>query len=469
MANSFGRDLTTGSVPRQLITFALPIFMGNLVSTGYNIVNAAWVGNLLGGNAVGAVAVVFPIIMILWALTNGICTAASILIARSYGEGTRDQIQAVVNNAWTVACVLSVVVTCAGFFWAGDILRLMGTPSELLGMSTGYLRLTFLGFAFMCISNLVIAILRGIGDTATPMVFMIIASIINAVLDPLLIMGIGPFPKLGLNGTAVATLFATGLATIAGLIYIKRKYRGMSVNFTGFALGRKMLSTLLAIGFPAFVQQALLSVSAAFVIFYVNGFGAAAIAAYGVTSRIDSLAIMPAVAIFLSVSMLTAQNIGAGKLERINEIFKWGVLLNCIVIAIISVLVVTLAGRVMHLFVADEAIIVIGARYLAIVGLSYLLFAVSFISNGVINGSGKTVVTMLISFCSLCLVRVPLAAVLARTSLGISGIWLAIAISYAITTVMSLGYYYSGRWKSGKLAGLGTAAVAESLPDLIQA
>jgi len=173
----------------------------------------------------------------------------------------------------------------------------------------------------------------------------------------------------------------------------------------------------------------------------------AAIAAYGITSRIDSMAIMPAMAVFMAVSTLTAQNLGAKKIERIKGIFKWGVILNSVMILIISLLVVVFSKSIMHIFVSDKKIISIGVNYLVIVGSSYILFAISFVSNGIINGSGKTIVTMLFSFISLCLIRIPLAWVLSGTSLGIKGIWIVIAISFAITTAMSLGYYFSGKWK----------------------
>lgn len=398
MDKKFGNNFTTGSIPRQLLIFSLPILLGNLITTGYSIINAGWVGNLLGGTSVGAVAVVFPVMMLLIALISGGTTASSILIARSYGSNNNNMIQKVVNNSWTVGLVVVLLVTLFGFLSSGCILRIMGTPAELLKQATSYLQISLLGFAFMYLSNLVVSILRGIGDTTTPMIFMILSTIVNAVLDPLLIAGIGPFPKLGLNGSAVASLISTALATISGLLYLKRKYRGLPINLKRLELDIKMIATIVKLGFPVFIQMSLISISTAFVVIFVNEFGAKAIAAYGVTSRIDTIAIMPATAVFMGISTLTAQNIGANKFERIKGIFKWGIMLNTAVILTISLLVVVFAGGIMKLFVNDQKIIDIGANYLAIVGSSYILFAISFVSNGIINGAGKTNITMLFSF-----------------------------------------------------------------------
>lgn len=457
MDRTFGRDFTTGSIPKQLLIFSLPILLGNLITTGYSIINAVWVGNLLGGSAVGAVAVAFPIVMLLVALISGGTTAASILIARFYGSKEPDRIQKVVNNSWTVGFAVVLIVTMAGVFAAGRILQIIGTPPELLEMATDYLRITLYGFVFMYFSNLVVSILRGIGDTTTPMIFMILSTLINALLDPVLILGMGPFPKLGLNGSAVASLVSLGLGTLAGLLYCKRKYEGLPINFRKFEFDLEMISTIAKLGLPIFIQQTLISVSSAFMVFFVNGFGTHSIAAYGVTSRIDSIAILPAMAVFMAVATLTAQNMGAGKPERIGSIFRWGLILNSAVIFVISVGVVGFSKTIMHMFVSDQTIIDIGANYMKIVGSSYILFAISFVSNGVINGAGKPIVPMLFSFLSLCVVRIPLAWLLSKTALGITGIWFVIVLSFATTTILSLAYYYSGRWNNLREVRVGSS------------
>lgn len=428
--------------------FALPILIGNLLSTGYSIINTIWVGNLLGRDAVGAIAVSFPIFLGMIALCSGATLATSILIANAYGAEDHVMVRKTVNNSLTIGIVMITTVMIGGLLSCDAMLGLLGTPDEIMLQASGYLKITMVSFISLYLSFLIAAVLRGIGNTVIPLTFVILSTVMNAVLDPLLIMGLGPFPELKLNGAAFASLISTGTATLLGIIYVMRKYTGQPIIPSALGSERKIMGKILKIGLPAFVQQMLVSVGYAFMTVFVNGFGASAIAAFGITTKLDAVVVMPATAMMMAASALTAQNMGAGKSEKTREIFKWGVLLNIPVISVISILCVSFPGIIMHIFVQDPAVIQTGISYLRIVGGGYLLFTVFYISNGIINGAGKTISTMVISFVSLCVIRIPLAALLSKTDLGIRGIWLAIVISFAVTTVNSLLYYTSGKWKN---------------------
>lgn len=460
MNHRFGNDLTTGSIPKHLIQFALPILIGNLLSTGYSIINTIWVGNLLGKEAVAAVAVSFPIFLGLIALCSGATLATSILISKAYGAKDYDAIQRIVNNSWAIAIIMIIFIIAGGFFLSDPILNLLGTPSEIMPLASKYMKIVVISFIFIYVSYLVASILRGIGNTVIPLAFVIISTVMNAMLDPLLIIGLGPFPRLGLNGAAYASLISCTFSTILGLIYVKWKYKMQPINPSGIALDGKIVKEIVLIGIPSFIQQMLVSMGYAFITSFVNGFGAAATAAFGITSRIDSVIAMPAIAMMMSASTLTAQNLGAGKQERIKDIFRWGILVNLPVIFIISMLCFNFPETIMNIFVKDESVIDIGVEYLRIVGLGYLCFAVFYISNGIINGAGKTISTMIISFFTLCLVRIPLAAFLSGTSMGLRGIWYAIVISFVVSTVSSLTYYFFGKWNQSN--------VNEKIPDQVQ-
>ncbi|MFD1176434.1 MATE family efflux transporter [Paenibacillus puldeungensis] len=446
MNNQFGKDLTTGSIPKHLIQLALPILVGNLVSTGYSIINAIWVGRLLGKDAVGAVAVSFPVFLAMVAICSGATLATSILISKAYGAKDRATIQKIVNNSWAIAIVVILIVTIGGLLLSKTMLRLLGTPEEIMQLATGYLKISVMSFAGLYLSYLISAVLRGIGDTVVPLIFIIISTVINAVLDPLLITGVGSIPRLGLNGAALASLISSGAATILGLIYVKHKYKKEPINPSGFLFERKTIMEILKIGVPSFVQQMLVSMGYAFITIFVVRFSAASIAAFGIANRLDSIVAMPAIAMMMAASTLTAQNIGAGRLERIKGIFKWGIIINIPVIAAISVLCVSFPETIMRIFVDEVDVIQTGIEYLRIVGVGYLFMIIFYVSNGIINGAGKAISIMVISFISLCVIRIPLAGLLSHTSMGIRGIWLAIVISFAVTTIISLWYYFSGRW-----------------------
>ena len=447
MNNNFGKDLTTGSISKNLIHFALPLLIGNLLSTGYSVINTMWVGNLIGKDAVGAVAVSFPVFLGMVALCSGATLATSVLISKAYGAKDRAIIQRIVNNSWTVGIVIILFISVSGLLFSKEILTLLKTPSEIMSMATGYLRIMFINFMGLYLSYLISSILRGVGDTVIPMICIIVSTAVNAVLDPILIMGIGPFPKLGLNGSAYSDLIATTVTIVLGIFYTTHKYKNEPVNPSGLLFEKYTIITILKIGLPSFVQQMLVSIGYAFITVFVNRFSSASIAAFGIVSKIDAIAAMPAMALMMAASALTAQNIGAGKPERIKDILKFGILVNIPVILMISALCVTFPQGVMRAFVKEPDVIQVGVEYLRIVGAGYLFFIVFYVSNGIINGAGKTMPTMCLSFISLCLIRVPLAGVLSSTRLGIRGIWIAIVISFAASTINSLVYYHLGKWR----------------------
>ncbi|MFA7129930.1 MAG: MATE family efflux transporter, partial [Sphaerochaeta sp.] len=292
-------------------------------------------------------------------------------------------------------------------------------------------------------------ILRGVGDTVLPLICIIISTMVNAVLDPLLILGIGPFPELGLNGSAYSDLIATTLIIVLGVFYMVHRYKNEPINPTKLLFEKEMVFDILKIGIPLFVQQMLISAGYAFLTVFVNRFGSASIAAFGIVSKIDSIAAMPAMALMISVSALTAQNIGAGKPEKIRTILTSGILVNIPIILLISLLCVTFSQGIMNVFIKDPEVIRIGVGYLRIVGGGYLFFSVFYVSNGILNGAGKTLSTLILSFISLCMIRIPLAGLLSRTNLGLQGIWIAIIISFAASMINSLVYYRWGTWRKG--------------------
>jgi putative MATE family efflux protein len=439
------------------------MLVGNVLQVGYSIVNMMWVGKMVGADAVGATAVSAPLVFIMLALVNGLTLATTILVSQHYGAKDHEAVARVVSNSFAVTLIVGVILTVLGILSCDLLLRMMDTPAEIFAMASSYLKITMLGFVLTYYVNLVVSILRGLGDTMTPLVFQAIGLAINAILDPLMIIGIGPFPRLGLNGAAWASLIALGIAFTLAMVYLNRKGHVAAVNPRRFRLDGGITRKLLQIGFPSVIQQSLISIGAAFITTFVNGFGAPATAAFGAAGRIDAVAFMPAISMSMSASALAGQNIGAQRLERVREVFWWGVLMTSIITIAISLCAVLLRRPLLAFFVDDAEVLDIGAAYLRIEGASYILFAVMFIANGIINGSGHTAITMVFSLVSLWVFRVPLAALLTRTPLGITGIWIAIVVSYGVTMIVTVSYYFSGRWKK-PVVRAGKAAVVRAAP-----
>jgi putative MATE family efflux protein len=452
MDKKFGKDLTIGSIPKHLLAFSIPMLVGNTLQSGYSIINMFWVGNKVGENGLGATAVSFPIMFILIGLASGATMATSVLVAQYYGAKNYERLKRAVDNSVLICVALSIVLTASGIIFSEWLLRLMDTPASIFDMASSYLKISMGGMILLFLMFLISSILRGVGDTVTPLLFMGLAVLTNATLDPFMIMGIGPFPKMGLNGAAWASVISQALGLALALIYLNRKNHFIAISFRNLVFDKHITWLIFKIGFPSMVQQSLVSIGSFFVTSYVNFFGPAAIAAFGVSSRIDMVATMPAVAIGMAATALTGQNLGAQKPERVKEIFKWALLIGTIISGFVSILAIVFPKFILSIFIHHEPVLQIGIHYLYIVGPCYFLFALMFVSMGIVNGAGQTMVTMVFSLLSLWAVRVPLAAYLSRhTYLGMKGIWIAMAAGFVVTAGISYLYYLSGRWKKSAI------------------
>jgi putative MATE family efflux protein len=423
------------------------MLLANLLSTGYNIVDAIWIGRFVGKEAIGAVAVSFPVMFIFVGVAVGATMATTVLVAQFYGARNMSMVARTISTSFVISIVLSVVFAVIGIFTVDDILRLLGTPETVFPLAASYMRITFYSFPVLYMIFLVTSILRGVGDTRTPLYFMIVGVSLNALLDPFMIIGIGPFPAMGLDGAAWATLISSSVALAVGVVYFWRKDSVLIKGVNLFGLDLKITKLIVKIGFPSMIQQSAIALGMAAVTSLVNGFGAAAIAGFGAGGRVDSLAFLPAQSIGLAVSTITGQNIGAGRYDRVESIFKWGVLMTLSITLFFSVLFMTIPGILLTPFTADPDVIAAGSDYLRIAGPAIVFFAVMYVSNGIINGAGHTLVTLVFTLIAVWGIRVPLAAVMSNGGLGLNGIWLSFAIAFFTTMCISLCWYKSGRWR----------------------
>jgi putative MATE family efflux protein len=444
-----GKDLTVGSIPRHLLLFSVPMLIGNVMQIGYSMVNTIWVGHLVGEDAVGASGVSFFVLFVLIGLVMGMSMASTILVSQYYGAKDYRMVERVVDTSFTLALILGGVLTVAAMLSGDFLLKAMDTPRENFAMASSYLKITVAGFILMYLGFLINSILRGIGDTVTPLIFMAVGIGLNAVLDPFFIGGFGPFPLRGLDGAAYATLVSQAVALGISFVYLNRKDHLVAFHPARLTLDRHVTFLLFKIGLPSIVQQSLVSISSLFITTFVNAFGSAATNAFGAVVRVDMLAFMPAISMSMAVSALTGQNLGALKPERVKEVFKWGIIMTSVITVFISLIVVFLTRPILTMFGlgGDAKVMDIGITYLRMVGSSYIFFGIMFVSTGVINGAGHTMITMIFSLLSLWVVRVPVSWFLSKTPLGIKGIWLAVILSFVVTMTVSLAYYRSGRWR----------------------
>lgn len=446
-ANRHGRDMTIGSIPRHLIMFSLPMLAGNVIQTAYGFVNAFWVGKRLGEGPLAAVTGSFPVVFLLMAVAMGLTMGTGILVSQFAGAKEWDRMKKTIQTSTVLLAFVGVFFLIVGRVFAADIMRWMGTPRAVYPMAVSYLRIYIISMPAMFGLFLLASALRGIGDSKTPLYFQVGALLATAVFDPILMFGWLGFPRFGLNGTAIASATTQWTASLALMAYLYRKRHIASPDWRRLSVDWPTFWLIIKIGMPSVVQQSLVSMGMIFVVSIINGFGQTAVAAFGAGMRIDQIAFMPALTFGGAVSMLVGQNIGAGRVHRAKEVFGWGIVLCGGITLAITILAMAVPHLLVSTFLNRPDALTTGVHYLRIVAISYVFFAVLFVANGVINGAGYTFVTTIISLVALYAARVPLAVYLSHRMHRVEGVFYAMAISNAVSMIISLACYLSGFWK----------------------
>ena len=434
---------------RGLVAYSWPLFVGNLLQVLYSVIDSIWVGHFLGPEALAAVTIGFPIIFTLVAIAIGFAMAVTILISQYFGAKQEAMVEKVIKNSLFLMLLIGAVISIAGLVFNRPLLQLIATPESLLGNASLFLQVFFSGIIFFFGLGVINAILMGLGDSTTPVKFQAIAIAINILLAPFLIIGIGPFPKLGVAGSALATVIAQCLAFIMAIVYLNRGHHFLKFNRGSFVFDKEITLKTIKIGLPSSLQQSMVSLAMVVLQGLVNSYGPAVIAAYGVTSRsIDNLIFLPSMTLANSVSAFTGQNLGAGREDRVKRVVYWASLMGLTIATLLAIVVEIFPRALISIFTTDRVVIREGVGYLRIVALGYIPFSIMFIMHGVLRGAGDTLTTMFFTLFSLWLVRLPLAIWFSRGwSLHEQGIWMAIVLSSVLGMIITQIYYRTGLWK----------------------
>ena len=444
--NSKMMELTSGNVNKGLIKLVVPMILANLLNIAYNIVDTIWIGQMVGKSGLGAIAVSFPIILILLAIASGITVAGNILIGQYFGANDNDSVLYISRVATTISVISAIALSLIGYIFAPPLMKFLNASESIMEYSVSYFRISMIGFPFMFYYFLVAALLRGIGDTIRPLIFLAIASVLNIILDPLMIAGIGPFPKMGLDGAAYATAFSQFISVVVSMIYLKMKDSIVRANPLRIVFDWNITKLMLKIGMPFATMQLIVSISWLFLNRLINGYGESASASVAINMRIDSLSFLPLMALSAAIATMVAQNIGANRMDRIKAIYKSGCIMGIGISSFMALFSVLFPRLIFRMFTSDDSIFEYTRSYMYIVMPSIIFLSVMLATNGVINGAGKTFTLMLFSFIALIMVRVPLAYFLSP-KIGVVGIWTSMAIVNFINMSLSLTYYFSNKWK----------------------
>ncbi|UTC66288.1 MULTISPECIES: MATE family efflux transporter [unclassified Treponema] len=436
------KNLTQGNELKQITLFSLPMLLGNIFQQLYNVVDSIVVGKNIGDHALAAVGISFPVWFIFISLVIGFTMACNILIAQFVGAKKHEEIDRVIQTSILILFWAGLIVTVIGIFFAPYILKMMNTPSDVFEEALIYLRLIFSGMIFLFIYNAFNSMLRGFGDSMTPLYALIISTIINIGLDCLFVIAF----KWGIAGAAIATVIAQFVSCLWLILYSRKKYEAFRLNFFKLRFDKLICVQSVKMGFPSGIQQALVGGGFMALLSIVNTFGTQTAAAYSAAGKLDGFIVMPALNIGVALSSFTGQNIGAGKLDRVKRGLHASLLLGLGITVTATTAIVIFGKSVMHLFVNNPEVIALGARYLIIVAPAYFFNTITFTLNGVVRGAGETVFPMISTLMAMWVFRVPAAALLSRY-LGSDGIWLAVSIGSAAGCLLTFIYYCSGKWK----------------------
>ncbi|HEX3037417.1 MAG TPA: MATE family efflux transporter [Oscillospiraceae bacterium] len=437
------KDMTAGNPAKLLLTFTLPMLVGNMIQQFYTIVDSAIVGNYVGANALAAVGATGSIQFLFFSLCNGMATGIGIVIAQFVGSKNEEYVKRSIVNAAYVMISCAAVMSILGVSLARPVLQLLNTPSNILDDSVVFMRTTCVGILAISGYNCISAILRSLGDSKTPLVFLLLSITVNISLDFLFVLGFG----MGVFGAALATVIAQTVSVLGCLIFAFLKNPYFRIPKQYLLPDKFIIGKCIRLGFPVALQSSMIAFSCVALQGVVNSFGSVVVAAFTATNRIEQLVQQPYASLGTAVSTYTGQNIGAGNIERVKK----GYHKSFLIIGIFTLCMLPIAQFCGHfmirLFVNDAQVIALGTQALRITSWFYFPLGMIYISRSLLNGAGDTIYSFMNGILEMA-GRIGLAAPLTKIgAIGVWGVWLATGLTWLITGVASWMRYLNGKWK----------------------
>ena len=424
--------LTTGSVPRRMLLFALPIFLSNLFQQLYNAVDSLIVGRFIGQQALAAVSSSSSLIMLLVGFINGVSLGAGVLIARYYGAEEEDQVERAVHTTLALGLAAGVALTVLGVALTPLILRWMGTPADVIHNSVLYFRVYFLGSIAVVLYNMGASILQSVGDSRSPMVYLIAASLTNVVLDLLFVAVF----HWGVGSAALATILSQILSALLAFRRLARTRACYRVNWRRVRFEGPMLRQVVTLGIPSGVQNSVVSLANVIVQSNINAFGSFAMAGCGAYSKIEGFAFLPVTCFALALSTFVSQNLGARRFDRVRQGMRFGLLCSPLLAEGIGLVIFAFAPFLISLFNSDPAVVAFGVNDARTVALFYCLLSFSHCCAGILRGMGRPVVPMAIMLCVWCALRITYITVTVSFLPDIRVVYWAYPLTWTISSAL---------------------------------
>ena len=442
--NKFLKDMTKGTPWKLLLQFAVPLFIGNIFQQLYNMVDSIIVGNFVGPNALGAIGTTNSLNFLFFSLVAGLSVGIGIIVTQFFGSNNEEKVKDTIGNAIWIVLISSVIMACIGFFIAKPVLVLLRTDKVILGDATAYLKVTSIGICCTGLYNGVSSILRALGDSKTPLIFLIFASLVNVVLDLWFVLGLG----WGVVGAGVATAFSQFLSAVTCIFYAYKSNTYFRLKKKNLKLNSYIVEKSLRLGIPVALQNSLIAFSLIVLQAIVNGYGATFTTAFTVISRIETLVQQPFMSLGAAVSTYTGQNLGAGKTDRVVKGFNSSNVMNVIFSAVVLVLFWTFTSPIVSIFGKDAEVLRIASDGLRITSCFYVFLGLIYTTRNVLNGAGDAMFSLFTGIVE-CIGRVGFAYPLTLIPfLGSYGVFVATGITWMLNGLFSLIRYKRGKWKT---------------------
>lgn len=434
-------DMTAGSIPRLLISFAIPLLIGNLFQQLYNTVDSIVVGNYVGKEALAAVGCTGPVINALVSVFIGLSTGSTVVIAQYFGAKDFEKLSQAVHTTILLTLATCVLLTVVGVLATPAMLRMMQTPEDVFDQAAEYLRIFFCGITGVHLYNSCAAILRAVGDSTRPLYLLIFCTLTNTVLDVLFTGFLG----MGIAGAAWATVISQFLSAILVMRLLLRTDADYKVELSKLRIDLPILRKICLIGIPSAVQMGITSLSNVFVQSYVNRFESTILAGWTAYNRVDSFAMLPMMSLSTSITTFIGQNLGAGNLDRAKKAVRIGVVMGLVSMTILLTPLMLFAPQLTRLFNSDSEVVRYGSWFIRVISPFYLAFAINQVYLGALRGAGNTRSSMFICLSSFVVFRQIYLFVSYRLGGGLTAVALGYPAGWVLCTILLLLYYYLGK------------------------
>ena len=442
------KDMTVGRPWKRIMEFSIPMLIGNIAQQLYNTADSVIVGKYVGDDALSAVGSAMPILNLLLALFVGISTGAGIVVSQSFGARDREGLTKAIGNCLALSAIASVVIMIVGPLVTMPLLTLLGTDPTIIDWCAEYLNIYFLGIVGFFFYNMLSGVLRGLGDSVSALGFLLLAAALNVVLDLWFVQ------DMGVAGVALATIVAQAISAVFCYLMLLKMRDLFDLNFKTMKLIPSVAGRILKIGIPSGITQAIMATAGMVVLNLTNAMGKTVVACNVIVMRVDGFAMMPNMTFGQAMSVYTGQNVGAGKLDRVNKGTKQGAILALSFAAAITLVLLFLSPYLFAFFTETEFLIALATRMIRIMAVGYICIAVTQVLGGVMRGAGDTVTPMWISIISTIIIRVPLAYFLASLTVTDAyphgqpiALFGSLMISWVLGMVLSIIVFAIGKWR----------------------